>query len=448
MPLKDGLKVVKFKVADFFYPWRIIHWRNVLWKSQYYSTSELRSLQWKLLSQLLDHCFANVPYYRRLFSGLGLDRCDFNCLEDLSAIPVLGKDVVIERHKEFKAENFRKFRPRLAHTSGTTGTPLRVHWDADSNVLELVSQWRHFSWAGYRLGESFMDIRSRELDFPGGYFWNPACRGLEASLIGIDSSNIGRYAGLLRKYRVRLWRGHPGAIALLSRLLRDAGIDDVKPKGVVTCAEPLLEHQRCFIESWLEMPICESYGLVEHNALICQCPEGGYHVASEYGLVEIIKDDGEPAEPGEEGRIVATGLHNKAFPLLRYDTGDYAVRSDRKCSCGRTLPLVERIVGRIDDRILRADGAWVSGLSYAFYYVSGVRMAQLVQRHRDSLDVYIVPADDYNRTSEIRVRKELTKMLGKSMEICIRRVEEVPFRSSGKFKFVVNRLNTSHAPVA
>ena len=105
---------------------------------------------------------------------------------------------------------------------------------------------------------------------------------------------------MLRKYRVKLWRGHPGALYWLCYLLHDAGHDDVKPKCIFTCAETLLGYQREFMESWSGVCVCDSYGLKEHTALICQCPEGRYHIASEYGIVEIVKDDGSPAKPGEE----------------------------------------------------------------------------------------------------------------------------------------------------
>ena len=130
-----------------------------------------------------------------------------------------------------------------------------------------------------------------------------------------------------------MWRGYPECIYHLCRLLADAGIEDVKPKTLVCVSVDVLHYQREFIESWAEVPLCDSYGQDEHIALITQCPEAGeYHIAMEYGIVEIIKEDGSPAKPGEEGRIVGTGLHNKAFPLIRYDTMDCAVASERTCS--------------------------------------------------------------------------------------------------------------------
>ena len=433
--------MVEFRIRDFLSPRHLLYWRGSLWKSQYYPAEKLRALQWKLLSRLLDHCFNKVPYYRDLFAHLRLHRSDFTSLEDLSLIPILSKDTLFDYQEQFKADDFAKYRPREIHTSGTTGTPLRVYWDLDSNVLELTCMWRHFSWAGWRLGEPFLDIHCRVLDDPG-YKWNWKCRGLEmtSSEHSMDTSNIGKYAAILRKYRPKLWRGNPSSIDPLCRLLHEAKIDDVKPRYVFTGGQTLLNHQRSFIESWTGVPVCDSYGLREHNALLCQCPQGGYHIASEYGIVEIIKDDGTPAQEGEEGRVIATGLHNKAFPLLRYDTRDFAIASYRRCSCGRRLPLVGKLIGRTSERLLNTKGRWVYGASYLFDYAQGCRMAQLVQKERFVLEVYLVPMKDYSEKTEAFLRTGLKKALGQGMEIRIHPVKEVPFPSPGKFKLVICKL--------
>ncbi|HUT03893.1 MAG TPA: hypothetical protein VM163_08390 [bacterium] len=433
--------MIEFKIRDFLYPRRLLYWRWFLWRSQYYPRERLLSLQWKLLSRMLDHCLEHVPHYRNLFKKLGLKRSDFRRLRDLSRLPILSKDYLIEHHDEFKADNFERFRPRAIQTSGTTGSPLTVYWDSDSNVIEFTCMWRHFSWLGYRLGEPFLDIRSVVMDAPGGYKWNRKCRGLEMSSDIIDAANIGKYAELLRSYHVKLWRGHPAAIDSLCRLLSDAGIDDVRPKCVFTASEAVLDHQRRFIEKWSGVPVCDNYGLKEHNVLITQCPQGGYHVAMEYGIVEIINDDGTPAGPGEEGRIIATGLHNKAFPLIRYDTMDYATPTDRICRCGRTLPLVERLTGRVDDRVQTADGRWVSGLSFAFFFPKGIKRAQLLQKEKLTLDVYVVPNPEFDDETANTLRAELKRKLGEAMVVRIHTAEEVPYRSCGKFKFVISQMD-------
>ncbi|HPG40389.1 MAG TPA: hypothetical protein PLP19_15575 [bacterium] len=431
----------EFRIEDFFSPFSLLYWRQFLWKSQYYPAEKLQQLQWQYFSRILDHCFANVPFYRNFFKEQGLTRQDFQSFADLHKIPVFSKELVLEHAKELKADNFKKYRPITVYTSGTTGTPLEIYWDTFINSVELVHQWRHFSWFGYRLGDGFMDIRNFKMHLPNKYRWNWQCRGLEFSSQYIDGINIHEYADLLRKYKIRFWRGHSSALNHLCHVLNDAGITDVKPRFIVSVAESLVENQRQFMESWSGGPVCDNYGLIEHTALIIQCPHGGYHIASEYGHVELLKDDGSPAKPGEEGRIISTGLHNRAFPLIRYDTKDYAIATDRVCACGRTLPLIERLIGRVDDRLINKHGKYIGGLQKATTFAKGIRLSQIVQSVPGIIDFYVVPVKNFTDDMRQLLLDLLTEELADTMQINIHVVDKVPYDGSGKFKFVVSLLN-------
>ncbi len=431
----------EFRISEFLSPGKIIKWRHLLWESQYYPPEKLRVMQWNYLSKILDHCFAHVPYYKKLFKDFGVKRDDLRSIEDINLIPVLSKETVIKRNDEFKPDNFQKYRSIKVRTSGTTGSPLELYWDIDINIIELVCQWRHFSWLGYNFADPFMDIRTFSRHLGQKYRWNWKCRGLEFSSQHINEANINEFAELLRKYKIKFWRGHSSALNYLCHLLDYADAQDVKPKFIVSVGETLLENQRKYMETWTGALVRDNYGLNEHTALIYQCPKLGYHISSEYGLVEIIKDDGTPAKPGEEGRIISTGLHNKAFPLLRYDTKDYAVFSDKKCECGRTLPLIESFTGRADDRLLNANGKEIAGLHNTIKYADGIKLSQIVQKEAGVIDVYVVPINHFDKILKDLLIKVLKNELGNSMVIRIHVVEDIPYRKSGKFKFVVSLLN-------
>jgi phenylacetate-CoA ligase len=433
-----------FRLSDYFKLNKILRFRWLMWRSQFFPLERIRILQWNWLSGLLDHCFQSVPYYRDLFKKMGIHRSDIRSLEDVQIIPILDKNTVRENYGDLRADNFREFKTSECHTCGTTGTPLRPHWDLNSNVVTAMGIWRHLSWAGYRLGNSFLDVRTCAWDFSKEYLWTPWCRGLEFSIDRINPSNIGRFAQYLRKYRIKFWRGHPPAMCRLAQLLLDAGIENVKPKFLVPQGLSLHQYQREFLELWSNAPVCDYYSMVERCVQICQCPDGGYHTTAELGLVEIIKEDGTPAQPGEEGRIVATGFHNFAFPFLRYDTGDLAIQSDTICQCGRTLPLIENVTGRIDDYVTDADGKQIAALHLPLYFARGVRMAQVVQEKKGVLDVYIVPSEDFNLENQSFIIHEFRKFVGRNMQIHIHEVCEVPYHQPGKkFKFVVSMLSGS-----
>ena len=441
-------KVETFHAADYLSPSRILYWRWLLWRSQYYSPEQLHALQWSLFSSLLKHCFDKVPYYRGLFSHLGLHPSDFKSLDDLRHIPILGKRVLFDRNVEFMAADITRYRARQIHTSGTTGASLSAWWDIDSNVIEFCCQWRQFAWANHRLGQSFLDIRNYRQHTSRDYVWEWKCRGLRSSSHYFTCDNIAEWTHLLRKHKITTWRGHPTAMDRIARLLSEARIDDLKPKSIVSVGEALLQNQREYLESWAGTPVCDNYGLMEHTAMICQCEHGGYHIASEYGIVEVIKDDGTAAGPGEEGRIVSTTLHNRAFPLLRYDTQDYAVQSDRHCPCGRTLPLVERIAGRADDRVLNSRGEWVAGLHIAVSEIGkGIRCSQIVQNEAGALDMYVVPSSGYSEEVRNTILSRLKLQLGDGMKIGIHEVEDVPYKGRKKSRFVVSNLRKPPAGI-
>lgn len=432
--------MVRFDFSDYLSLHRLLHWRRLLWKSQTWPIGKQKELQWKLLSSMLDHCFSGVPFYRDRARQSGIRRSDIRSLDDLGKLPVIGKPDVFLHGARFKADHFDRYRPKAVHTSGTTGSPMTVYWDRRSNVMELLCHWRHYSWFGYRIGDAFADIRNYHTHLKAPWAWNWKCRSLETSIFFWDATNAAECAAVLKKRRIRMWRGNPLAMSQLAELFERAGIADARPESIFSVGETLLESQRETLERWSGLVVGDTYGLNEHTALMCQCPAGNYHVATEYGILEILRDDGTPAAPGEEGRIVSTGLHNRAFPLLRYDTGDLAIPAEGPCPCGRTLPIVKTLTGRVGDRVLGAHGRWVSSLHRSVKYASGIRYTQLVQEQPGSLDVYIVPAEGYGDTVEKQVVECLKAELGEAMRIRVLLVEELPFRTGRKFKFVVNRM--------
>ena len=51
-------------------------------------------------------------------------------------------------------------------------------------------------------------------------------------------------------------------------------------------------------------------------------------------------------EEGKTGRIVITNTSNRAFPIIRLDTGDLGIYDGNSCDCGRGLPrAISKITG-------------------------------------------------------------------------------------------------------
>ncbi len=103
-------------------------------------------------------------------------------------------------------------------------------------------------------------------------------------------------------------------------------------------------------------------------------------------------ETGRHVAPGEMGRVLITTLENYLMPLVRYDLSDYAIASDGTCRCGRTLPLLGRIVGRKRVLFRTADGRvyFPYVLTDTLRLTPGIKQYQLVQRSAQAFRVAYV----------------------------------------------------------
>ena len=122
--------------------------------------------------------------------------------------------------------------------------------------------------------------------------------------------------------------------------------------------------QRTFLE---EAYGCRTYAWYGHSE---KCLLGGgcessddYHLYPEYGVLEVVDDEGTRVEPGEVGTLVGTGFMNRAMPFLRYMTDDRATLVAEPCACGRAYPRLRGIEGRWHGERLFGDGGRVFSMT-------------------------------------------------------------------------------------
>ncbi len=143
-------------------------------------------------------------------------------------------------------------------------------------------------------------------------------------------------------------------------------------------------------------PMAQSSGV--YIAFQC-CKHSSYHIAAENTIVEIVNDKDGPVEQGEKGRILVTNLNNYAMPFIRYDIGDVGVASEKSCSCGRGLPLLDSLEGRSVDVIVTKSRGKISG-NYLYYPADpnfaywGIEKYQIIQEDYENILIKIVPGKE------------------------------------------------------
>ncbi len=208
-------------------------------------------------------------------------------------------------------------------------------------------------------------------------------------------------------------------------------------RAVFFGAESVLDHQRSLVREAFGFPPRAHYGLVEGVANISECPQGRLHVDEDFALVELLPLEDNPALC----RIVGTSLWNEAMPFVRYFTGDIAaIGDDQTCSCGRAGRIVERIDGRQEDFLVRADGTRVACFNQVMKHASHVREAQIHQHQPGSITLRYVPTSGFDEREETLLRDAFRSRLGQDMQIRFQPVSSIARTPTGKIRFVISDI--------
>ena len=297
-----------------------------------------------------------VPYYRELFAGAGIDAGDVGGYEEFRRIPLLAKEHIRRAGGGFITEDPLR-RGFHAGTGVSTGKPIDIYTDLSVAPLRRANTLRGYRWAGIDVGarQAYLwrintagSSRERLRDRVKNYLNNV----LYLSTFDLSDGVLRRYAGTLRGFRPDILIGYPSALELFVRYCEREGERGPAPKAVVTSGEILSPHQRELIEGYFSCPLFDRYGIREFGDIAHECEKHeGLHLFSDLYHIEVLDTEGNPVEPGATGELVVTDLSNYYMPLIRYRTGDLVRPTDRSCSCGRGLPLIERIEGRPEEAV-------------------------------------------------------------------------------------------------
>ena len=452
---------IKFKIRDFCYPIALIRLRRLFERSQWFSPEELVRYQEQRLRQIISQAYHRVPYYQDLFRSLKLRPEDIRTPADLRKLPTLSKATLRKEFLRLQATNRWRYHPRLAQTSGSSGEPLRFLIDKPANVLEFVYYWRHWSWAGYRLGSRFAELSSHYFmgkESPAGQIchYQPSPGRLLLNSLSIGPDSVLDYAQALRRYRPMFLKGIASALYYFAFFFQEAGIRDVWLRGVFSTGEMLLSHQRRMIEEVFHCRVLDSYGHMERTVAISECPEGGLHINPEYGVLEMLERP-RARTPNGEGQastadVVGTSLHNFSMPLLRYEVGDLVEVDENPhvCACGRAMPRVRRINGRQEDTIIAPDGRVITTLFIVFDKVPGIAHWQVIQNELDQLRVLLVRTPAYTVQSEEALLHFIRRFVGPDMKLRLEYLSREALHRdlTGKFRTILSRIQQPSRPAA
>lgn len=388
----------------------------------------------------MKYAYMNVPFYHKLFDAYNVKPADINTINDLKKIPVVTRKDVQQNFGNIISRKISAERCVKHKTSGTAGIPIAVLLDSTAEKFRWAVSFRQFLECGGRLRDKQVQLRGHEApiipDSKGKPFYE-YIGFLRTEWIAVRGRIPGFATLFLEEYRPDVMVGYPSLFEMLSEMTRNK----IKPRIIFCTGEVLTGHCRDKIRSAFGARIIDSYGCTEVGDIAWECPEEdiGYHINADTVLVEFIKD-GENVAPGEEGEIVLTNLFNYAMPLIRYDIGDVGVPSDEQCTCGRTLPLMQLLKGRSDDFIILPDGKKLSPMCIKENFIE-VSEYRIVQEKRDLIVVWLKMHEEHKDASVTWCVSALRKVIGETVRIKTRVVNEIPRDDSGKLRRIISKVN-------
>lgn len=410
-------------------------------RSQWLSPSELEDLQNRCLQQLIVHAYENVPYYRRIFEERGLKPHDIRTKEDLVKLPFLTKGLIRKNFRALLAVNIPSSASTPFSTSGSTGQKLKFYTDRRLRwEYNYATLYRFYRWAGFDAGERRVTIAGRFFtNRPPYWRFNRWENQLLLSTHHLDSRTVDLYLDQIERFSPEAIQGHPSAVYYLAKRLAEQG--RVLPvQTVLTTGEQLFSDQRELIEDRFQCRVFDAWGQAEMVAMAGECEKHkGYHVASEYGIVEVVKN-----ELGRDdlGEIVATSLQNYSMPFIRYRTGDLGAFADRSCPCGRGLPLLGELEGRVDDALLAPDGHIVLPVAFrtSFAKLEYLDQYQLIQKDRAYYQMLVLKDRPLTYAEGRGIMRVLRYYLGSSAEIEIKSVSQIPRTPRAKQRLILREV--------
>jgi len=414
-----------------------------LLQSQYWNRQQIDDFQNQRLKLLIAHAYTNVPFYREQMDKLGLKPADIQTKADLTKLPIITKSQIkTEGLKKFSASNIPSKHIIRTSSSGSTGEPLHFLTTKEAYSVNISANLRGWYNAGWRLGDRYVKLsqnpRKKTIKRLQDYITN----NLYLSTNPLIDSNFEYILQQIEAYKPKVMRCYPDPLLFLARYKQKHPEFTHSPSFITTTGNTLLPETRQEIENAFGCKIYDSYSC-EGNACVFECPTHScYHSTEEYGISEIIDEQGNPVEKGI-GRLISTDLWNLAHPFVRYDTQDFVEIDNTSCECGRKHLKILRILGRDNEVLIMPSGRKFIVHNFTGFFQTdipemkkSVNQFQIVKKKDDSVIFKLVVNDSYDKEVESYLIVFWEKEFG--VPVTVECLNEIPIMQNNKRRFIVN----------
>ncbi len=396
------------------------------------SNSSIDARREERLLLLIRKAYQQSSFYQSLYDRHGVDINRIKSIQDLSFCPIVTRKDVVEHYQSIFCGC--RLSSRMTASSGTSGQSVKVYRDYASTVEEGAYQWAHRMRFGHYPGMKTVVLRGN-LSAQERERYNPFTKTLYLSSFQLNRRNASWYYQRIRNFAPNAIFAYPSSVESLANLFAEEG-QHLRIPLIFTSSETLYSYQREKLERAFSSRIVDWYGNAERTIALQENADNTYDQLPLYSINEFQKD-----------RVITTSLINSSFPLIRYEVDDVILLGDENRPNWKRK--VQAIQGRSDDVLVLPDGTRVGLICNAFDGIDHIRMSQVVQKDRKTIDVNLVIADAYSRHQEAQLTRQLRESMGEHTPFALNYVveDQIIKSDSGKFKLIVNHMNPNRRSI-
>jgi phenylacetate-CoA ligase len=403
-----------------------------------------------------------IPFYRK--RGDAAPAREATLGEVLGRLPLLEKKDVrttlpkqwVPAGRDTRAE-LESGELELVETSGSTGDRMRILWDAGWWPRQEMRAMRTNPVVASMIDGARGEYREAVLTTPACGVGTchigdlPYAERVDEHLLFLNqrpdpmfwtAEEQLRMLGELGQHGTVGLESDPLYLAMLARFAKSHGGSlDVRGYVQLTYAFTARVHLHA-IRDVFPGPVLQLYGASDVGVLFMEGEDGRLHHAPFTTHVELLRARVPTPGAHNVALAVVTSLDRIAMPLVRYVVGDLVQVDPTGPRRWTSVPPLASVEGRLDDAILRPDGALVTAgaLDRALGDIEGLELWQVNQPTPERVAIDVVARGDANRVVD-EARARLAPLLV-GLELSARSTTAIPIEASGKF-----RVSKRHFPL-
>lgn len=407
----------------------------------------------KKLNKLLNSAYKNISYYKEVFEKSDIVKdgfIDLKNITDLERLPFITKDIINQQKENLYSKEISNRQSYKNTSGGSTGEPVIFMQDREFTINSEANVFIIESWRGTGLYDSRLILWGADRDTYEGrkplisYVKEFILNTIILNTFTMSDQDTKNYIKILNRKKPTLIRAYVQSIYEMATFAKKNKIKVEPQKAIHSAAGTLYDFMREEIEDVFGCKVFNHYGSREVGPIASECSaHDGLHIMTDHTLVEVVNEDGELCQPGEEGEIVVTTLNNYSMPLIRYKIGDVGIMQEHKeCSCGCTYPKLKKVTGRSTDIFKSKEGKKIYGayFTHLFYFIDGIKAFQVIQEELEKIVVKIVKKGEINDADLEEIEKKIKNVMGEKCEIVFKFVEDIPKTKTGKMIYTISKV--------